>query len=163
MSLIFVPVIAGNFPTYLTSWLVTLKVYGNNLEIQAMAEIYNRPIHIYSYSTGTFLSLICYSGTGSCFGKKSFFHLTDIFLKRYLDFYLIRILPYASTPHIASPSSDLSAVWSEPINIFHGSYETDLPPIRLSYHRGNHYNSIVDPCNPAVGVGLGFGSLRGVS
>jgi OTU domain-containing protein 5 len=76
------------------------KVYGNNLEIQAMAEIYNRPIHIYSYST-------------------------------------------------------------EPINIFHGSYETDLPPIRLSYHRGNHYNSIVDPCNPAVGVGLGFGSLRG--
>nr|XP_024380796.1 OTU domain-containing protein 5-B-like isoform X2 [Physcomitrium patens] len=76
------------------------KVYGNNLEIQAMAEIYNRPIHIYSYS-------------------------------------------------------------AEPINIFHGSYETDLPPIRLSYHRGNHYNAIVDPCNPAVGAGLGFGSLRG--
>ncbi|KAG0624303.1 hypothetical protein M758_3G238300 [Ceratodon purpureus] len=76
------------------------KVYGNNLEIQAMAEIYNRPIHIYSYST-------------------------------------------------------------EPINIFQGSYETDLPPIRLSYHRGNHYNAIIDPCNPAVGAGLGFGSLRG--
>ncbi|CAM6040835.1 unnamed protein product [Sphagnum compactum] len=76
------------------------KVYGNNLEIQAMAEMYNRPIHIYSYST-------------------------------------------------------------EPINIFHGSYETDLPPIRLSYHRSNHYNSLLDPCNPAVGAGLGFGSLRG--
>jgi hypothetical protein len=66
-----------------------------------MAEMYNRPIHIYSYST-------------------------------------------------------------EPINIFHGSYETDLPPIRLSYHRSNHYNSLLDPCNPAVGAGLGFGSLRGV-
>ncbi|CAM6066575.1 unnamed protein product [Sphagnum tenellum] len=76
------------------------KVYGNNLEIQAMAEMYNRPIHIYSYST-------------------------------------------------------------EPINIFHGSYETDLPPIRLSYHRSNHYNSLLDPCNPAVGAGLGFGSLCG--
>ncbi|CAM6127572.1 unnamed protein product [Calypogeia fissa] len=78
------------------------KVYGNNLEIQAMAEMYNRPIHIYSYST-------------------------------------------------------------EPINIFHGSYETDLPPIRLSYHRGNHYNSLIDPRRPAVGAGLGFGSLRGTN
>ncbi|KAL3695624.1 hypothetical protein R1sor_009700 [Riccia sorocarpa] len=76
------------------------KVYGNNLEIQAMAEMYNRPIHIYSYSM-------------------------------------------------------------EPINIFHGSYETDLPPIRLSYHRGNHYNSLIDPSRPAIGAGLGFGSLRG--
>eukprot|EP00249_Psilotum_nudum_P023846 c29003_g1_i5 orf=563-2716(+) len=76
------------------------KVYGNNLEIQAMAEMYNRPIHIYSYSI-------------------------------------------------------------DPINIFQGSYQTDLPPIRLSYHRGNHYNSLVDPCNPSVGAGLGFGSFHG--
>ncbi|CAA6663748.1 unnamed protein product [Spirodela intermedia] len=60
------------------------KVYGNNMEIQALSEMYNRPIHIYSYST-------------------------------------------------------------EPINIFHGGYGTDTPPIRLSYHRGNHYNSVVDP------------------
>ena len=30
------------------------KVYGNNIEIQAFAEMYNRPIHIYSYSTGKF-------------------------------------------------------------------------------------------------------------
>ncbi|KAL2642229.1 hypothetical protein R1flu_009816 [Riccia fluitans] len=78
------------------------KVYGNNLEIQAMAEMYNRPIHIYSYSM-------------------------------------------------------------EPINIFQGSYETDLPPIRLSYHRGNHYNSLIDPNRPAIGAGLGFGSLRGTN
>eukprot|EP00271_Cylindrocystis_brebissonii_P011527 TRINITY_DN29370_c0_g1_i1.p1 TRINITY_DN29370_c0_g1~~TRINITY_DN29370_c0_g1_i1.p1 ORF type:complete len:708 (+),score=133.57 TRINITY_DN29370_c0_g1_i1:255-2378(+) len=76
------------------------KVYGNNLELQAMAEMYNRPIHIYSDSI-------------------------------------------------------------EPINIFHGSYTTDLPPIRLSYHRGNHYNSLVDPQRPVAGAGLGFGSLRG--
>ncbi|KAJ7529941.1 hypothetical protein O6H91_15G072000 [Diphasiastrum complanatum] len=78
------------------------KVYGNNLEIQAMAEMYNRPIHIHSYS-------------------------------------------------------------AEPINIFHGSYETDLPPIRLSYHRGNHYNSLHDPSKPAVGAGLGFASLHGTA
>lgn len=76
------------------------KVYGNNLEIQAMSEMYNRPIHIYSYST-------------------------------------------------------------DPINIFHGSYGTDSPPIWLSYHRGNHYNSLVDPHRLTIGDGLGFSSLQG--
>lgn len=78
------------------------KVYGNNVEIQALCEIYNRPIHIYSYST-------------------------------------------------------------EPINIFQGSYNTDMPPIRLSYHHGNHYNSLVDPRRLAIGAGLGFSSFRGTN
>ncbi|XVF46949.1 hypothetical protein PTKIN_Ptkin03bG0069300 [Pterospermum kingtungense] len=77
------------------------KVYGNNVEIQALSEMYNRPIHIYSYSI-------------------------------------------------------------DPINIFHGSYNTDTPPIRLSYHHGNHYNSLVDPRRLTVGAGLGFSCLRGV-
>lgn len=76
------------------------KVYGNNMEIQSLSEMYNRPIHIYSYST-------------------------------------------------------------EPINIFHGSYNTDTPPIRLSYHHGNHYNSLVDPRRLTIGAGLGFSCLRG--
>jgi len=78
------------------------KVYGNNVEIQAFAEMYNRPIHIYSYG-------------------------------------------------------------AEPINIFQGSYNTDVPPIRLSYHHGNHYNSVVDPRRQTVGAGLGFSSLRGTN
>ncbi|XP_011088925.1 OTU domain-containing protein 5 isoform X1 [Sesamum indicum] len=78
------------------------KVYGNNMEIQALSEMYNRPIHIYSYST-------------------------------------------------------------EPINIFHGSYNTDTPPIRLSYHHGNHYNSLFDPRRLAIGAGLGFSSLQGTN
>ncbi|KAH8497844.1 hypothetical protein H0E87_016934 [Populus deltoides] len=77
------------------------KVYGNNVEIQALSEMYNRPIHIYSYST-------------------------------------------------------------EPINIFHGSYNTDTPPIRLSYHHGNHYNSLVNPRRSTIGAGLGFSCLQGV-
>ncbi|KAI0527003.1 hypothetical protein KFK09_002599 [Dendrobium nobile] len=78
---------------------IDYMVYGNNLEIQAFSEMYNRPIHIYCYST-------------------------------------------------------------EPINIFHGSYGTDTPPIRLSYHRGNHYNSLVDPRRLTIGAGLGFSCLR---
>ncbi|KAJ6739438.1 OTU DOMAIN CONTAINING PROTEIN [Salix koriyanagi] len=76
------------------------KVYGNNVEIQALSEMYNRPILIYTYST-------------------------------------------------------------EPINI--GSYNTDTPPIQLSYHHGNHYNSLVNPRRSTIGAGLGFSCLQGVS
>jgi hypothetical protein len=56
----------------------------------------------------------------------------------------------------------LLCIYAEPINIFQGSYNTDTPPIRLSYHHGNHYNSLVDPRRQTVGAGLGFSSLRGV-
>ncbi|ONM17691.1 OTU-like cysteine protease family protein [Zea mays] len=51
----------------------------------------------------------------------------------------------------------------EPINIFQGSYNTDTPPIRLSYHHGNHYNSVVDPRRQTIGAGLGFSSFRGTN
>lgn len=44
---------------------------------------------------------------------------------------------------------------SEPINIFQGP-TSDNEPIRLSYHRSVHYNSIVDPFKATVGVGLGL-------
>lgn len=74
-----------------------LGVHGNHLEIQALSEMYNRPIHIYCYS-------------------------------------------------------------SEPINIFQATDKSDhlnAPPIRLCYHRGVHYNSLVDPQSATIGVGLG--------
>lgn len=44
----------------------------------------------------------------------------------------------------------------EPINSFQGSLQTDNEPIRLSYHMGTHYNSLVDPYKATVGVGLGL-------
>lgn len=46
----------------------------------------------------------------------------------------------------------------EPINIFHGVQKSDYEPIRLSYQRASHYNSITNPFNPSVGVGLGLPS-----
>ncbi len=45
---------------------------------------------------------------------------------------------------------------AEPINIFFGVYKTDNAPIRLSYHGRIHYNSVVDPCQATIGVGLGL-------
>ena len=54
----------------------------------------------------------------------------------------------------------------EPINSFHSrtySYD-DNAPIRLSYHGNVHYNSVIDPYNPTVGVGLGLAGYKpGVS
>lgn len=44
---------------------------------------------------------------------------------------------------------------SEPINTFQGPKSED-EPIRLSYHRSVHYNSIVNPFKATVGVGLGL-------
>lgn len=52
----------------------------------------------------------------------------------------------------------------EPINTVHGMYKTDNEPIRLSYHCGVHYNSVIDPWRPTAGHGLGFPDLEpGVS
>ncbi|CAH1103564.1 unnamed protein product [Psylliodes chrysocephalus] len=48
----------------------------------------------------------------------------------------------------------------EPINIFNGSRITSYEPIRLSYHRMCHYNSISNPNRPSVGVGLGLPNYK---
>ncbi|UJR30874.1 hypothetical protein I4U23_018387 [Adineta vaga] len=49
---------------------------------------------------------------------------------------------------------------TEPINVVHGMYKTDNEPIRLSYHCGVHYNSIIDPWRPTAGHGLGLPDLE---
>lgn len=50
----------------------------------------------------------------------------------------------------------------EPINTFHSHScnNEDYQPIRLSYHGNVHYNSVIDPYNPAVGVGLGLAGYK---
>ncbi|CAG9816601.1 unnamed protein product [Phaedon cochleariae] len=50
----------------------------------------------------------------------------------------------------------------EPINIFNGPRITSYEPIRLSYHRMCHYNSISNPNSPSVGVGLGLPNYKPV-
>ena len=55
-----------------------------------------------------------------------------------------------------------AAYFSEPINIFHSrsSNSDENPPLRLSYHGSIHYNSVIDPYNPTVGVGLGLAGYK---
>ena len=46
---------------------------------------------------------------------------------------------------------------SEPINTFQTFHKSSSDaPIRLTYHREVHYNSLVDPHKATVGVGLGL-------
>ncbi|XP_046745309.1 OTU domain-containing protein 5-A [Diprion similis] len=57
-------------------------------------------------------------------------------------------------------SVELFCYGTEPINIFHGVHKSDNEPIRLSYQRGSHYNSIVNPYKATIGVGLGLPSYN---
>lgn len=47
-------------------------------------------------------------------------------------------------------------VFPEPMNIFNGTRIHLYEPIRVSYHRMCHYNSITNPQKPSVLVGLGL-------
>lgn len=90
--------VTEDFNTYLNRKRMD-SCHGNHVEMQALCELYNRPIEVYQYSI-------------------------------------------------------------DPINTFHSTYKTDNEPIRISYHRNVHYNSVVDPFKATIGVGLGLPGLQ---
>ena len=99
-----------------------------------MCEMYNRTIEVYQYSTGL----------------------------SYESQLKARKLWYIQYEGSAKCESSLNFYFSsaEPINIFHSSYKTDYEPIRLSYHNGVHYNAVLNPNKPSVGVGLGLSGYK---
>ena len=42
------------------------------------------------------------------------------------------------------------------MNLFHDEYAEANAPLRLSYHGACHYNALLDPQAPSIGVGLGL-------
>ena len=110
------------------------NVHGNHIEMQAMSEMYNRHIEVYCYSIGKL-------------------HLFFLYI---LLLFLPSIAGNMCLTHLSLLAVCLLHARAEPINIFHGALKTDNEPIRLSYHRGVHYNSLVDPFKATVGVGLGL-------
>uniref|UniRef100_A0A673GW17 ubiquitinyl hydrolase 1 n=1 Tax=Sinocyclocheilus rhinocerous TaxID=307959 RepID=A0A673GW17_9TELE len=97
---------ADYFSSYVTEDFTTYinrkrknNCHGNHIEMQAMAEMYNRPVEVYQYGI-------------------------------------------------------------EPINTFHGIQENNDEPIRVSYHKNIHYNSVVNPHKASIGVGLGLPSFK---
>lgn len=134
---------ADYFSNYVTEDFTTYinrkrknNCHGNHIEMQAMAEMYNRPVEVYQYSTGT--SVVGRWGTNGSSSE-----------------------PTIPGPPVDAPSFSFSA---EPINTFHGIHQNEDEPIRVSYHRNIHYNSVVNPNKATIGVGLGLPSFKpGVS
>lgn len=91
--------------------------HGNHVEIQAMSEMFNRPIEGKSI-------FFFFENPNS-----SFYNHTSVLSQFRFCFYPIKVYHYNS----------------EPINIFQGCSQADNEPIRLSYHQNVHYNSVVDP------------------
>ncbi|XP_078065008.1 OTU domain-containing protein 5-like, partial [Mustelus asterias] len=96
--------VTEDFTTYINRKRMS-SCHGNHIEMQAMAEMYNRPVEVYQYSLA---------------GEENL----------------------------------------EPINTFHGIHQTEDEPIRVSYHRNIHYNSVVNPNKATIGVGLGLPAFK---
>ncbi|XP_072350528.1 OTU domain-containing protein 5-like [Scyliorhinus torazame] len=96
--------VTEDFTTYINRKRMS-SCHGNHIEMQAMAEMYNRPVEVYQYSMA---------------GEENL----------------------------------------EPINTFHGIHQTEDEPIRVSYHRNIHYNSVVNPNKATIGVGLGLPAFK---
>ncbi|XP_041035511.1 OTU domain-containing protein 5-A [Carcharodon carcharias] len=96
--------VTEDFSTYINRKRMS-SCHGNHIEMQAMAEMYNRPVEVYQYSMA---------------GEENL----------------------------------------EPINTFHGIHQTEDEPIRVSYHRNIHYNSVVNPNKATIGVGLGLPAFK---
>lgn len=124
---------ADYFSNYVTEDFTTYinrkrknNCHGNHIEMQAMAEMYNRPVEVYQYGTGE-----SFCSTGA------------------------RFIPDQSCLTWLPP---LPA--TEPINTFHGIHQNNDEPIRVSYHRNIHYNSVVNPNKATIGVGLGLPAFK---
>lgn len=58
-------------------------------------------------------------------------------------------------------SLDFVSKFVEPVNIFgQEQIKEGIEPLRLLYQRGSHYNAILNPYKPTVGIGLGLAGYR---
>lgn len=172
--------VAENFEAYVARKRKD-GVHGNNPEIQALSELYNRPVELFSAdeqqldfiptsasqsqcNAHAFGDLAAHGGSGNALSSSSSSSSASSSSST------SSVSASSSSSFVSSSSSSASSSSAatptpgkfklRPLNIFHGAYgDSDSAPIRLSYHNGNHYNAILDPTAPAVGVGLGLPGL----
>ncbi len=130
-----------------------LGVHGNNAEIQACSEIYNRPVEVYScdFDSGQAHNAAAAAAAAATGGGAASSTSGQSDSNAHS----------ASTSASTSSSLPLSSL--RPINIFQSSYATSNAPIRVFYsseQEGNHYDAIVDPYAATVGVGLGLPGFK---
>ena len=144
--------------------------HGNHVEMQAMSEIFSRPIEVYQYSIGISFDLLLWKKNKiSCFcpkqnkNKKQKWPLKSTRHYNLKTFYKIDKQninkKYHSVKFHCSIPCHLNSLlyFVDPINTFN---KTENEPIRISYHGSVHYNSIVDPFKATIGVGLGLPGLQ---
>ncbi|CAL2041895.1 unnamed protein product [Caenorhabditis brenneri] len=91
------------------------NVHGNHVELQAISEMFARPVEVYQYGDEP----------------------SNVLLPR---------VELAAPIDGAGPSNNADQMQQN-------------PPLRLSYHRNVHYNAILAPNEPTIGVGLGLPGL----
>lgn len=98
-------------------------VHGNHIEIQAISEIFNRPVEIYAYHTGN--------------GSKYLLGILLLYFRTHVDFFYWFF-------YFVFRFCEL-----EPVNIFGlEQIKEGVEPLRLLYQRGSHYNAILNPYKP---------------
>ena len=116
-----------------------LGVHGNHAEIQAMSELYNRPIEVYVPSNGVRPINIFQSG----------YHARDDRAGS----------SGAGTAGTAAGGDRRPVMKEDEGDGGEGAIAGDVP-IRLCYTNGEHYDALIDPMLPTAGLGLGLPGLR---
>lgn len=116
---------------------------GSHTEIQAMSEMYNRRIDVYSFDLGVCARLL-QAPRVHC-ASLCFCHVRATVLCMPSVAVPVDAVPLTAAPHPFPPK--------EPINTFQG-HLTQNAPIRLAFYY-SHYDAILDPARPTFGVGIG--------
>lgn len=108
-------------------------VFGDHVEIQAMAELYGRPVVVYSTDVDE-------DGED----EDELYTATTTERKRVKT---LNIFHATYLPTAAGAAASTTTTTTTP---------TEAAPLRLCYRGKNHYDAVVDPLTPTVGVGLGL-------
>lgn len=125
----FINFIDGDFGEYIAAKRRN-GCFGDNPEIQAMAELYNRPVIVLTDSeVGDSYKTEEEEDDGDC------------------------VIQINSIPRRFKRMNIFH-------NKYAGEEENGAAPIRLLYRAGNHYDAVIDPYAATVGVGLGFANFE---
>jgi hypothetical protein len=121
--------VSGDFNRYVEQ-KKHLGTYGDNPEIQAIAELYNRPVIVVDGDETITVDNTTTSTSRPIMNEKNIME-------------------------VEFPQGEKRLLRT--LNIFHGKYE-DAMPIRVCYRGKGHYDAIIDEHNATIGVGLGLPS-----
>ncbi|KAH9262818.1 hypothetical protein BASA82_000169 [Batrachochytrium salamandrivorans] len=112
-------------------------VFGDHVEIQAMAELYGRPVVVYSTDV---------EEDGE--EEDELYTTTTMERKRVKTLNLFHSTSAGAATTTSSPTTTTTTTTT--------ISTAEIVPLRLCYRGKNHYDAVIDPLTPTVGVGLGL-------